>query len=266
VAAEKAAIFDGLAPDGVAVVNGDSPWAELLNARARAAGAEVRLFGTRPGGRAILTGFQPDEDGARVTAEIEGRKIDFRLAQSGHHWGLNSLAVILMLEALDVPLETALAALATFRPLAGRGQVRQVRLVGGHFTLIDESYNANPLSMTAGFHSLGARPVGQGGHRIVVLTDMLELGAQSRDLHLGLAQPIEAAGLDMVHAAGPEMWALWDSLPESRRGLWRETAAELAAEAALLAGPGDVVMVKGSNGSKAGLVAKALAALGMEQS
>jgi UDP-N-acetylmuramoyl-tripeptide--D-alanyl-D-alanine ligase len=58
------------------------------------------------------------------------------------------------------------------------------------------------------------------------------------------------------------MKRLHDVLPPARRGLWRETAAELAAEAAALVAPGDVVMVKGSNGSKASLVAKALAALG----
>jgi UDP-N-acetylmuramoyl-tripeptide--D-alanyl-D-alanine ligase len=101
-----------------------------------------------------------------------------------------------------------------------------------------------------------------GGRRIVVLTDMLELGDQSEALHKGLAGPIEAAGLDLVHAAGPEMKRLYDDLPRSRQGLWRETAAELAAEAAMLVGPGDIVMVKGSNGSKAALIAKALAALG----
>jgi UDP-N-acetylmuramoyl-tripeptide--D-alanyl-D-alanine ligase len=176
---------------------------------------------------------------------------------------LNSLCVLLMLDALDVPLDTALAALSEFQPLAGRGQTLTVNASGGAFTLIDESYNANPLSMAAGFRSLGARPLpATGGRRIVVLTDMLELGDQSEALHKGLAGPIEAAGLDLVHAAGPEMKRLYDDLPGSRQGLWRETAAELAAEAAMLVGPGDIVMVKGSNGSKAALIAKALAALG----
>ena len=113
--------------------------------------------------------------------------------------------------------------------------------------------------MAAGFKTLGARLT--LGRRVVVLTDMLELGEQSRDLHEGLAGPIDAAGLDLVHAAGPEMRWLYDALPVSRRGVWRATAAELAAEAALLVAPGDIVMVKGSNGSKASLVAKALAEL-----
>ncbi|MFY7720089.1 MAG: UDP-N-acetylmuramoyl-tripeptide--D-alanyl-D-alanine ligase [Brevundimonas sp.] len=263
VAAEKAAIFEGLADDGVAIFNADVVFAPVLDGAARRAGARVATFGSAAGCDARLIDFQPHDTGARVRAELFGKAVDFELAQSGFHWGLNSLCVLLMLDALDVPLDTALAALSEFQPLAGRGQTVVVHAPGGAFTLIDESYNANPLSMAAGFRSLGARPLpATGGRRIVVLTDMLELGDQSEALHKGLAGPIEAAGLDLVHAAGPEMKRLYDDLPGSRQGLWRETAAELAAEAAMLVGPGDIVMVKGSNGSKAALIAKALAALG----
>lgn len=262
VAAEKAAIFEGLAENGVAVFNADVAFAAVLEAGARRAGGRIATFGSGAGCDARLIDFQPHETGARVRAELFGRHIDFQLAQSGFHWGLNSLCVLLMLDALDVPLDTALAALSEFQPLAGRGQTMTVHAPGGDFTLIDESYNANPLSMAAGFRSLGARQPSPGGRRVVVLTDMLELGDQSEALHEGLAGPIDAAGLDLVHAAGPEMKRLYDDLPGSRQGLWRETAAELAAEAAMLVGKGDIVMVKGSNGSKASLVAKALAALG----
>ena len=267
VAAEKAAIFEGLADDGVAIFNADVVFAPVLDGAARRAGARVATFGSAAGCDARLVDFQPHDTGARVRAELFGRTIEFQLAQSGFHWGLNSLCVLLMLDALDVSLDTALAALSEFQPLAGRGQTVVVHAPGGAFTLIDESYNANPLSMAAGFRSLGAKPLpATGGRRIVVLTDMLELGDQSGALHEGLAGPIEAAGLDLVHAAGPEMKRLYDDLPGSLQGLWRETAAELAAEAAMLVGPGDIVMVKGSNGSKASLVAKALAALGTPSS
>ena len=68
-----------------------------------------------------------------------------------------------------------------------------------------------------------------------------------------------------MHTAGPQMRLLHEALPPSLRGEWRQTAAELATEAALLVRPGDVVMVKGSNGSKASLVAAALANLGVAE-
>lgn len=265
VAREKAAIFEGLAPGGIAVVNAADAHADIVRQGAEKAGAVVRTFGHDAGCDARLLDFVADSEGATVTAELDGRRIEYRLAQSGVHWGLNSLCVILMLQALDVSLDTALQALAGFQPLAGRGQMKAVKVPGGTFTLIDESYNANPLSMKAGFVSLGAKPVGQGGRRVVVLTDMLELGEHSRALHEGLAPAIVAAGLDLVHTAGPQMRLLHDALPPSLRGEWRQTAAELAAEVALLVQPGDVVMVKGSNGSKASLVAAALANLGVAE-
>ncbi|WP_427788990.1 UDP-N-acetylmuramoyl-tripeptide--D-alanyl-D-alanine ligase [Brevundimonas diminuta] len=265
VAREKAAIFEGLAPGGIAVVNAADAHADIVRQGAEKAGAVVRTFGHAAGCDARLLEFVADSGGATVTAELDGRRIEYRLAQSGVHWGLNSLCVILMLQALDVSLETALQALAGFQPLAGRGQERTVAVPGGAFTLIDESYNANPLSMKAGFVSLGARSLKAGGRRVVVLTDMLELGEHSRALHEGLAPAIIAAGLDVVHTAGPQMRLLHEALPPSLRGEWRETAAELATEAALLVQPGDMVMVKGSNGSKASLVAAALANLGLAE-
>ncbi|HUH23081.1 MAG TPA: Mur ligase family protein, partial [Brevundimonas sp.] len=131
VAAEKAAIFQGLLPGGAAVLNADVAQAGVLEAAARAGGAQVLRFGTAASHEARLIGFEPDAEGATVHAELYGKPLSFRLAQSGYHWGLNSLCVILMLEALDVPLDTALAALADFRPLAGRGQVAQVVIPGG---------------------------------------------------------------------------------------------------------------------------------------
>lgn len=261
VAREKAAIFEGLVRGGAAIFNADGGFATVLMDAAIQAEGRPMVFGTGASCDARLVDFTPNATGAIVAAEWHGRPLVFPLAQSGFHWGLNSLCVLLMLEALDVSLEVALEALEAFQPLSGRGETRQVRLAQGSFTLIDESYNANPLSMAAGFRSLGARAVAPGGRRVVVLTDMLELGDRAESLHRGLAESIDRAGLDLVHTAGPQMRWLHESLPASRRGLWRETAAELAEVAGSLVAPGDVVMVKGSNGSKASWVAKALAAL-----
>jgi len=261
VAAAKAEIFEGLGPGGVAVINGDVRWFDMLKQAALRQGARVMSFGSDETCDARLLDFQPEAGGARVSARIWGRDMVYTLAQSGFHWGANSLAVLLMLDALDVPMETGLAALSEFAPLAGRGREMQVALDGGVFTLIDESYNANPLSMKATLQSLGARRPPPGGRRIVALTDMLELGADSPQRHAALAEAIEAADVDLVFLAGRDMKHLWDALPSDRRGGYAAAAADIAPQAAQAVRPGDLVMVKGSNGSKASVIAKALAAL-----
>jgi UDP-N-acetylmuramoyl-tripeptide--D-alanyl-D-alanine ligase len=262
VALAKAEIFDGIEPGGIAVLNADNHWFDLLSERAKAAGARVLSFGSGEGCDARLTGFDVDGAKATVSATLHGQPLSYGLLQTGHHWGLNSLCTLLMLEAMDVDRSTALTALAAFEPLAGRGAEKQVAKPGAPFTLIDESYNANPISMAAGFRTLGARKV--AGRRIVALTDMLELGPEGPAMHASLAQPIDAAGIDLVFVAGPLMKSLWQALPATRRGGYAETAADLAPLIASAIEPGDVVMVKGSNGSRAGVIAAALAGLGSD--
>ncbi|THD70636.1 Mur ligase family protein, partial [Phenylobacterium sp.] len=259
VAKAKAEVFEGLQKGGVAVLNADNRWFGLLKGEAEKAGAQVLTFGRAEGCDARLIDFQGAGDHAVVQARFHGKGLDFPILQTGMHWGLNSMAVLLMLEALDVDLGDSLAALGSFEPLEGRGAEKTIQLAGGAFTLIDESYNANPVSMASAIATLGARRT--AGRKVVALTDMLELGPKASGYHAALAEPLAEARVDLVFAAGPLMKSLWDALPPTRRGGYAENAADLAADVARAAEPGDLVMVKGSNGSKAGLIAQALARL-----
>ncbi len=297
VARAKAEVFEGLAPGGVAVLNADEKWFELLADAARAAGAKVLSFGrgegcdarllsslpldgggtegggarselgeAGAGGRDAASDFHPDgadtppslpfphRGGRELTVKLQGTELTFPIAQAGAHWGPNSLAVLLAVEALGAPVACALDALATFAPLAGRGATRPVAVPGGEITLVDESYNANPVSMRAALDTLAKAPP----RRLAVLTDMLELGPEAARHHAELAEPIRAADIAATYLAGPSMRHLHEALPQGRRGVWAHDAAELAPAVLAAIRPGDTVMVKGSNGSNAGLIVKAL--------
>ena len=260
VARAKAEVFAGLGSGGAAILNADDRWFEFLRAEAARAGAEVRTFGSGEDCDAQVRAFEAHADGSVVRARIHGRPVDVPLAQTGAHWGPNSLCTLLVLEALQVELSTGLRALKAFAPLEGRGSIVTIQGAGGPFVLVDESYNANPISMRAALAALGARKV--QGRRIVVLTDMLELGADAPQRHAQLAGPIDAADVDLVFCAGPLMKHLWDALPPARRAGYAETAADLNAQVLGVVEGGDAVMVKGSNGSRAGVVAAALRAVG----
>ena len=262
VARAKAEIFEGLEPGGLAVLNADNRWCDLLRAEAVRRDAKVVTFGSREGCDARLLEFRTGPGEATVVAQWHGRPLRFAIRQTGLHWGLNSLTVLLVLEAMGVDLERGLTALGAFEPLAGRGAERAVRTPLGDFLLIDESYNANPISMASAIAGLGARS--PSGRRIVALTDMLELGNDAPAYHAALAEQLVQAGVDLVFCAGPLMKSLWDALPPTRRGGYAETAEALALRLAQAVDAGDVVMVKGSNGSRAGLVAQALVALDLD--
>jgi UDP-N-acetylmuramyl pentapeptide synthase len=128
----------------------------------------------------------------------------------------------------------------------------------GAFTLIDESYNANPASMRAALRLLGQMRPGEGGRRIAVLGDMLELGEGAAGEHRRLAVAVEEAEADLVFLAGPLMQSLWRDLPPGRRGAYAETAAELESPLLEAVGRGDILMIKASLGTRLGAIVDAL--------
>jgi len=115
--------------------------------------------------------------------------------------------------------------------------------------------------MRAAFEVLARAVPGAGGRRIAVLGDMLELGEDSAALHRGLAAPLAEQGIDLVFACGPAMAALFDELPPSRRGAHAADSQALAPRVVEALRPGDVVMVKGSLGSRMARVVAALQGL-----
>ena len=259
IADAKAEIFEGLEPGGVCVLNRDNAFFDRLCAAAsRRAGIRVMSFGLS-GGDATARDMSLDAAGADVSAEIGGRRIAYRVALPGRHWVLNSLAVLAAVDALGADPARAAESLSTLAPLDGRGKAHRVACAGGSFTLIDESYNANPASMRAAIEILGRAAPGAGGRRIAILGSMRELGRDSPSYHAALAAPLEEHGVDTVLAAG-DMRAAIDRLPAAMRGATAETGAALADAAAAIVGPGDVVMVKGSHASRMDLVVARLLA------
>ncbi|MBL8531491.1 MAG: UDP-N-acetylmuramoyl-tripeptide--D-alanyl-D-alanine ligase [Hyphomonadaceae bacterium] len=261
IADEKGDIYAGLEPGGVAIVPNEAPHAERLIAAAERNGATLIRFGREASCEARLLSFEMGAGGSMAEAEILGRTIRYRIGVEGAHWALNSVASLAAADVVGADLDAAAHALEHLRAFDGRGTAQSITAPFGAFTLVDDSYNANPASMAAAFATLGARAPAPGGRRIAALGDMLELGAEERAYHAGLARPIEEAGIDLVFAAGPRMAALMEALPESRRGGYAESAEALIPIIAGSLRAGDIVLVKGSNSSRMSAVVAALSKL-----
>ena len=256
IADAKAEIFSGVVAGGVAVINEDAPQAARLRAAAEARGLEVRSFGA--GGYASLVSSEGSATGSRLSVRLGGREIALELGAPGAHMAENAAGVLTTVEALGADVEKAARALARFQPQKGRGERFALPVEGGAVTIIDESYNANPVSMRAALALLGASAPGPGGRRIAVIGDMLELGAEGPSLHAGLADALEANRVDRLFTAGRLSRALDETAPSAMRAHWAERAEGLKEPlvAALVAG--DVVMIKASNGSRMGPLVAAL--------
>ena len=258
IADAKGEIFEGLAPGGAAILNRDNRWFDRLAGLAAAAGARIVAFGAAADADIRLDKLALGEEGSSVQAVLHGETIAYRLGAPGRHIAENSLAVVAALDVLGLDLPRPLLALAGFAAPKGRGERHTLRHKGGAFTLIDESYNANPASMRAALGVLGQAQPAPRGRRIAVLGDMLELGATAESAHRGLLPAIEAAGADLVFLAGEEMRRLWQDLPDTRRGAYAETGEALEPILLDAIGPGDVVMIKASLGTRLGPVVEAV--------
>ncbi len=259
IADAKAEIFKGLEPGGVALLNRDNAQFAHLKRRAKEAGvAQVVSFGEHQKADARLIKCALHPHCSTVVAEILGTELTYKIGAPGRHLVLNSLAVLASCVTAGADLALAALALAEFKPVGGRGAPIELQVPGGQAMVIDDSYNANPASVAAALAVLGQAPIGPHGRRIAVLGDMLELGPKGAALHRGLAEPVLANAVDLVFCCGPLMRKLWQALPVSRHGGYAEDSTALEAQVVPAIRAGDVVMVKGSLGSRMGPIVKAL--------
>jgi UDP-N-acetylmuramoyl-tripeptide--D-alanyl-D-alanine ligase len=262
IADAKAEIFCGLEPDGTAVINADNGFATRLRRTAGQCGVErIVTFGREADADVRLLDWTPGEAGADVRVAAFGTSLDMHLPSAGRHIALNGCGVLAMVHAAGADVASAAAALAGIEPPKGRGGREAVACGGGGtFVLIDESYNASPVAVRAALDTLALTAVADGGRRIAILGDMLELGPRAAAYHAELADICAEAGVDRVLTAGPLMRHLHDALPQALRGAHAPDAAEACGDAAAEVRAGDVVMVKGSRGSRMDLVVDALRA------
>lgn len=271
IAVEKASIFEGVPPGGVAVINADIEHAATLMAKAVDCRLRELEFGVH-GFQYKLLDVTVQQDATVVKADADGIPLLFKLATPGRHFAMNALGALGVVEALGGDLALAAQSLGRWQPYAGRGVRETIHLdpVETHLTLdlIDDSYNANPTSMAASLEVLAASPVTHDigrvskGRRIAFLGDMKELGPDAVALHAGLAHLSATQDLDQIHCIGPLMKSLHALLPEHQRGLCVETAAEVVPQLAGLIDSGDVVLAKGSLSMKLGSIVDALRKMG----
>ncbi|MBI1261196.1 MAG: UDP-N-acetylmuramoylalanyl-D-glutamyl-2,6-diaminopimelate--D-alanyl-D-alanine ligase [Rhizobiales bacterium] len=259
IADAKGEIFVGLGAGGAAIINRGNPHFARLREHAQAAGAaHIISFGEHPDADARLEKLALKESCSCVAANICGVPVTYKIGVPGRHVVMNSLGILACLHALKADLTMAALAFARLRAPKGRGERHEVRALGRSFTVIDESYNANPASMRAALAALGqSEPRGEA-RRIAILGDMLELGEGAAAMHRDLYAPIRDAGVDVVFAAGPMMRELVKALPAGLSFFHAETSDGLLDAMADEIRDGDIVMVKGSLGSRMGPVVEAL--------
>jgi UDP-N-acetylmuramoyl-tripeptide--D-alanyl-D-alanine ligase len=245
IADAKAEIFEGLEPEGIAIVPNDTPYRDRLVKAARRHAEQIITFGGGDADVHAVHAVIAESGGSLISAALLERELTFTIAQRGEHWVTNALAVLATVEALGADVAVAGLALADMAGLKGRGERHRLELAGGEALLIDESYNANPASMAATLKSLGGEK--QATRRIAVLGPMRELGTHSAELHAGLAPAVLDAHVDELILIGEEMRPLAEQVVGKVSLDFVDTVEQATDELLHRVRPGDAVLVKASN-------------------
>jgi UDP-N-acetylmuramoyl-tripeptide--D-alanyl-D-alanine ligase len=236
VAQAKAEVVESLPPGGAAVVPAEERHLEPFLQR-----PDIRVLRFGPGGDFVLRSFTPLGPRSKVEVEASGARLELELNFPGRHNATNLLAALAAYHALGLPLAEAHRGAVQAQLSRWRGE--EVPLPGDG-VLINDCYNANPLSMAAALEHLKER----AGERrkIAVLGDMAELGAGAPSYHRKIGAAAARAGVDALVAVGP----LARGYVEGARGVpltrWAPTVEQGLAALRDVLRPGDCVLVKGS--------------------
>ena len=245
VARAKAELIAALPSDGVAVVPADAP---ELEPHLRA-DLTVRRFSPND-----VLSATVDGDRTHAVFAVDGREVALTLNVVARHQLVNTLPALHAYDALGLPLERAQEGADAIAFSRWRGD--ELPLEGGGL-LINDAYNANPVSMRAALDHLVARAGAR--RRVAVLGDMAELGADAPRYHDEIGRYASEVGVDVLLAVGPLARRYVDAqteIPAAQAALDVERATDLLAE---LLRPGDCVLVKASRAMGLEQLAEAIA-------
>lgn len=268
---EKSKIFSGLVEKGFAVLNASSLCSEFLAEEASLYTNTIIEVGKNKENHVQLVSYSEDLDNYQTEVHIqvmgEG-SYQYTVPLIGEHFVMNTVMIFSVLYFLGLEsflsqtketlIKEILTGMEKLIPISGRGVRHTIRLINDKsVTLIDDSYNAHPTSMQIGLKTFGKLNFPKS-RRIAVLGEMLELGENSEAFHHDLLPFVYEAGIGLVYACGPLMKNLYDFLPPSLQGAYKDNADDLWQILLNDLENGDIVYIKGSKGSKVYTIANRL--------
>lgn len=245
IAREKAEMARALPEDGRVFLNRDDEWVDLLRRAARCPATEVSLVGEAD---FQVEALEAATGAFTVRERVSGDRVNLRVPLPGRHMIGNALLAVAVARTAGVPWERLVPALAGYKPPA----LRWAREPVGDWLVVNDAYNANPISMRAAADAFALMPV--AGRRWLVLGGMLELGATEEEEHRSLGRYLATGPWAGLVGVGPRGAWIADGAHEASRNAWPVgRCADPAAAAAWVRAqlrPGDAVLLKASRGEK----------------
>lgn len=248
IARRKSEIFYGVPKGGSAVICLDTEYADLLISVAKLQGIRILTYGTHPDAHVRFISHDSEQG---VTIHTPNGDFSFDLQAEGMHMVRNAMACIATAIALNIELNSIRSGFSSFKAISGRGSLHCLSWGGGEVVAMDESYNANPVSMSASIEAaFGYFKKNNFNRFLMILGDMLELGVDEIKYHEVLAPVVLKNPPDLVILYGERISHLSPILEEKNISVIKICSMDaLISWAFSYLSPGDFLLIKGSHGT-----------------
>ena len=247
IARAKAEIIDNILEHGNIILNKDDKFFSFLSNYARKKGINVISFSCRKRADIFLLESKKIRNHYRLKIKVKNKIFYFNTTYSTDNFLSNILACVSVLFTLNLNLINMKNKFINFIIPNGRGDIKEVKKFKKKFKFIDESYNANPLSMKSAIKNMNYYEKKNNARKLVLLGDMLELGKKSKKLHKELSAIINRSDVDKVFVYGKFIKETFNSLSTNKKGKIFNDLKEAYSHFSKIVRNNDLLMVKGSN-------------------
>ena len=247
IAKAKSEIIDNISKDGNVILNRDDKFFRFLSNKAKKRGIRVISFSSKQKANISLLESKMIKNYYRLKIIVKNKIFYFNTKYSTNNFISNILACISVLSVLNLDLKNMKNKFANFSIPNGRGDIKIVKKFQKKFKFIDESYNANPLSMSSAIQNMNYYKREGNIKKLVFLGDMLELGKKSKKLHKKLSIIINKSDIDKVFVYGKHIKETFNLLSRNKKGKVFNNLKEAYDHFNKIVHNNDLLMVKGSN-------------------
>ena len=247
IAKAKAEIINNISKDGSIVLNKDSKFFSFLSNKAKKNRINITSFSLKKRSDIFLLGIKKVKNYFRLKINVRNKIFFFDTKYSTDNFINNILACISAMFILNLNLNKMKKNFTSFKIPEGRGDIKIIKKYNKRFKFIDESYNANPLSMMSAIKNMNYYNGNKNHRKLVFLGDMLELGKKSKKLHRELSIIINKSDIDKVFVYGKHIKETFDYLFTNKKGKIFKNLKEAYGHFGKILHNNDLLMVKGSN-------------------
>tara|TARA_B100000686_G_scaffold197475_1_gene204330 strand:- start:994 stop:3822 length:2829 start_codon:yes stop_codon:yes gene_type:complete len=247
IAKAKAEIINNIPNNGNIILNKDSKFFSFFSAKAKKKGINITSFSYKKGADIFLLSVKKNKNYFKLKINVKGKIFHIDSKYSTKSFIKNILACVSTIFILNLDLNKIKKKLIDFKVPEGRGDIKIIKKFNKKFKFIDESYNANPLSMMSAINNMNYYNRNKKYRKLALLGDMLDLGKKSKKFHRELSAIINKSDIDKVFVYGNHIRGTFDNLSVNKKGKVFKTLYEAHNHFSKILRNNDLLMVKGSN-------------------